>query len=391
MAITSNSRDRAKGKLFLGCFFTVFMLFGLGMSAVFLWPLVNIVQAKNWRATPCRILSSKVGTHSGSKGGSTYSVDVTYEYFVDDQRYVGTRYKFMGGSSSGYEGKKEIVDRLRPGTATTCYVNRRDPNDAVIERGFTADIFFGGIPLVFAAIGAGGLFGVFVYKPGRPKPGASPGLPAAEAPPGKSGTALKTSTSPFMRFGCALFFALFWNAIVSVFVVQCISGWSSGSGDGCMTAFLVPFVLVGLGVIVLVGYTFLALFNPRPSLKLSSSTVALGDSIEVEWETTGNLSRVKSFTISLEGREEATYRRGTSTATDKSTFMKIVLVDSSNGNELRRGRAQFTIPPDSMHSFKSRNNKFLWVLSVKGDIPRWPDIGEEYPIEVLPHRGKGRA
>src|SRR5260221_4986637 len=229
MAITQTSRDKTKGRRFLGCFFTVFMLFGLGMSGVFLYPLGQIVQARNWREVPCTILTSKVESHSSSKGGPTYSVEVTYEYEVEAQRHVGKRSKFMSGSSSGYDGKKEIVDRLSPGTKTICYVNKHDPDDAVIERGFTGDILFGFIPLIFALIGAGGLFGVFVYKGRAPVPGAAPGLPAAPvtgmAP--KGATTLKTSTSPVMRFGCSLIFALIWNGIVSIFVVENISKWRS--------------------------------------------------------------------------------------------------------------------------------------------------------------------
>jgi hypothetical protein len=177
MAITPSSKDQSKGKFFLGCFFTIFLLFGLGMSAIFLWPIVQVYQASNWRPTPCTILNSQVASHSGSKGSSTYSVEVRFRYVVDDKEYVGTRYKFMSGSSSGYDGKKEIVDRLSPGTQATCYVNRRDPADAVIERGLTGDIFFGCIPMVFALIGGGGLVGVSVFK-GRKRPaGATPGLP----------------------------------------------------------------------------------------------------------------------------------------------------------------------------------------------------------------------
>ncbi|HVR86994.1 MAG TPA: DUF3592 domain-containing protein, partial [Planctomycetota bacterium] len=134
MAITKTGKDLAKGRRFLGCFFSVFLIFGLGLSAVFLYPLVQIVQATNWREVPCTILASHVQTHSGTKGGSTYSVEVSYEYVLDDQRHVGTRYKFMSGSSSGYSGKKAIVDQLKPGTQTVCYVSKRDPGDSVIER-----------------------------------------------------------------------------------------------------------------------------------------------------------------------------------------------------------------------------------------------------------------
>src|SRR5262249_14438753 len=158
----------------------------------------------------------------------------------------------------------------------------------------------------------------------------------------------------------------------------CISGWSSGHGDGCLTVFLIPFVGIGLVLLGLVGYTLLALFNPRPSLKLSSTSVALGDEVEVEWSTEGNVDRVRSCSITLEGREEATYKRGTSTATDKSVFARIELMTSTKGRDLRRGKAKFTIPSDTMHSFKSSNNKIVWSIRVKGEIPRWPDIGEEF-------------
>ena len=153
-----------------------------------------------------------------------------------------------------------------------------------------------------------------------------------------------------------------------------------------MTLFIIPFELVGLGLIVLVVYYFLALFNPRPTLRVTPALAALGDAVEVEWETNGNVDRVRSFTILLEGREEATYRRGTSTSTDKNTFATIEIARSSRGKDLRRGRVKVAIPADTMHSFKSSNNKFVWNFQVKGDIPRWPDVNEEYPFEVLPQR-----
>jgi hypothetical protein len=154
---------------------------------VFLWPIVEIVQARNWRETSCTILSSEVQTHSGSKGSRTYSVAVSYEYFVDDQRYVSTRYKFMGGSSSGYDGKAEIVQRLGPGTKTVCYVNKHNPADAVLERGFPPS--FRVHPVIFAVIGAGGLYGTFVYKGSRSRSrrrrGAARGGPRDEEPVGR--------------------------------------------------------------------------------------------------------------------------------------------------------------------------------------------------------------
>lgn len=379
----ASKRDRS-GKRVAGCVCFFFMLFGLGFSLIFLWPMVEIFQARNWRETPCTILTSEVASHRGSKGGSTYSVAVTYEYFVEDQRYTSDRYKFMGGSSSGRSGKEEVVQRLPPGTTTVCYVNRRNPSEAVIERGFTADLLFGLIPLVFVLIGAGGLFLVFFHKGKLRSPHARPSMPAPKAPEptaparGPKGK-LKASTSPGKRFGCVTLIAAFWNGIVSVFV------FGDGSGDGCTMLFMIPFVLVGLGLIGFMGYCFLALFNPRPTLRMSGEA-ALGEPFDIEWEVTGNTAKMKLFTITLEGREEATYRRGTTTATDKSVFASIELVRITHSKEMRRGRAKAAVPAGTMHSFQSKNNKFIWELKVAGEIPRWPDVSEDYAIDVKPQR-----
>jgi Protein of unknown function (DUF3592) len=392
MSVTGSESASAKkarqGRLGLGCFFSVFLMIGLTATLfMFVIPVIQILGARNWRATPCVILKSEVGTHSGSKGGRTYSIDVTYEYTVEEQRYVSSRYHFIPGSSSGYDGKKAVVDRLPPGTAATCFVNKRDPSEAVLERGFTGDLFYGLIPMIFALIGGGCLLGVFVFKRPlvRKKSGTMAAAPTTTA--AKSGGAtLKASASPGGRLGCSLGVALFWNAIVSVFFFQVVSGWIKGQPDGCTTLFIIPFLLVGLGLIVYVGYCFLALFNPRPVLRVTPGSAALGDSVEVEWETSGNVDRVRAFSIVLEGREEASYRRGTSTSTDKSTFATIELVRSPRGKDMRRGRVKVAIPSDSMHSFKSSNNKIVWSFQVKGDIPRWPDVNQEFPFEVLPQR-----
>jgi len=373
-----------KNKRFLGCFFTVFMLAGLGFSSFFIWPIVELLQARGWRETPCTILTSEVKTHSDSDG-STYSVEVTYEYLVNDQSYTSSRYKFMRGSSSGYQGKKAIVDRLSPGTKTVCYVNRRNPSEAVIERGFTGDLLFGLIPLVFVAVGAGGLFGVFLYQ-GKPKSPHARGAASVAAAPSKDEKGvLKSSTSPGARLGCAIVIATFWNGIVSIFVVQMVDGWIKGNGDGCGTVFMIPFVLIGLGLLVFVGYSFLALFNPRPRLRMHGEP-ALGETIEIEWEIRGNCDRMTRFAILLEGREEATYRRGTRTTTEKSIFESIELAAITRSKDMRRGKVKASIPAGSMHTFKSNSNKFIWHLQVNGEIPRWPDVSEEYEIEMKPQR-----
>jgi hypothetical protein len=126
------------------------------------------------------------------------------------------------------------------------------------------------------------------------------------------------------------------------------------------------------------------MFNPRATITVSASSAALGEMVELEWEMSGNVDRIRVFTVLFEGREEATYRRGTTTSTDKSVFETIELAKITEPRDMRRGKVKVMIPMDTMHTFKAGNNKVLWHFQVKGDIPRWPDVDESFQFEVLP-------
>ena len=104
-------------------------------------------------------------------------------------------------------------------------------------------------------------------------------LAAADAGP----IVLKPSASPLGKLIAITFVCLFWNGIVSVFVWQASKGWRTGNPDGCLTVFLIPFVLIGLLLIWSVFHQFLALFNPRPRLALSSRSIPLGGSASLDW------------------------------------------------------------------------------------------------------------
>ena len=96
------------------------------------------------------------------------------------------------------------------------------------------------------------------------------------------------------------------------------------------------------------------------------------------------LQSVQRMHLFVEGREEAVYRRGTDTYTDRNTFAVLDITDLQSRDAMLSGNARLTIPPDTMHSFEAGNNKILWFLVAKGEIPIWPDLKEEYPLVVLP-------
>jgi hypothetical protein len=198
---------------------------------------------------------------------------------------------------------------------------------------------------------------------------------------------LKPRHSPIVKFFGAIFIALFWNGIVSVFLVQVVGGFRRGDPSWGLTLFMTPFVIVGLGLLGLIVYQFLAMFNPRPTLELSSASIPLGGAAELGWRLSGRTRRVREFVVTLRGTEEATYRRGTDTRTDTNTFYEMELYKTSNAMEIAAGRVGVVLPQETMHSFEADNNKIVWNLDIRGDIRRWPDVKESFKITVVPAAG----
>jgi uncharacterized protein DUF3592 len=396
----SSLATASTGTKFMACFFAVFLIVGLGtFHGFFVRPMAKIIDARGWMETPCVVVSSEVRSHRGDDS-TTYSVDILYSYTVNGKEYKSNRYHFMGGSSSGYRGKAEIVNRHPPGARAVCYVNPRDPTDAVLRRGFTNDLWLGLIPLPFVLVGAGGI--LFALRAARRGEATTPELrwlPNEARPSGVTGwsapampdttssrgpVVLKPSASPWTKLIGSIFFAAFWNGIVSVFVFQAFQGWQKGRPEWFLIVFLIPFVLIGLVIIGAVGYFLLALFNPRPVLTVNSKAVPLGGTLDLQWRLSGRVHAVQRLRLYLEGREEATYRRGTSSCTDKEVFATVELADVTSQNEKRAGQCRVTVPADLMHSFESGNNKIVWSLNIHGDIRWWPDVKEEFPLVVLP-------
>lgn len=394
----SSSRGRA-GRIVFGLIVTAMGMLAL---ALLIGPvLLGAVRSRNWVARPCVIVASQVDVHSSNKG-STYRVKARYRYEWDDREYAGDRYNWSTAYTAGRSGKQEIVDRLRPGTETTCFLNPANPAESVLNRGLGWDAAFGLIPLVFVIIGLAILFFAFRSRsaaisdaaagrggrmpsrfgaPGRAASGGAAILPIPNYDRGPM--ELRPEGSPGKRLVFLVIFAVIWNGFIGCFLRFGIFGSGrTGAFDACGAVFMIPFVLVGLAVIVGVIYSLLALKNPRPTVTLSKSIVRLGDSVEVRWKVDGRTDRISVLNLTLEGREIATYRRGTNTSTDKHVFAKVDIAHITRPIEIAGGRATLRVPEKSMPSFQSANNRIQWALVIHGDIPYWPDMKEEFTIDV---------
>jgi len=377
----------------------LFMLVFLGGGSAafcgfFLRPAFEIMSARSWPAVPCMVISSEVRSYSGK--GTTYSVNIFYSYEVKGRAFKSNTYGFMGGSSTGYAGKQAVVARNPPGTRTVCYVNPAEPTEAVLERGFTPDMWFGLIPLLFMAVGGAVLFSAVRQRRRNALAagaaaragvfsGSAHAVPAAYSSGGlPDRLVLKPAESPWVMFVGAIFLCLFWNGIVSVFVLEAVSRWRSGHPEWGLMLFLIPFVAIGSIFIGAVVYCFMALFNPRPHLTVTPGAVPLGGTLQVQWHLTGRAGILQNLRLRLEGREEATDNSGRYAKSANSVFADLEIASITTPREMQSGEARLTVPAGLVPSFAAPNNKILWSIRVHGRIAYWPDLKEEFPVTVLP-------
>jgi hypothetical protein len=391
-------QPRTIGTLFFGIFFLVG--FGVAYPMLFL-PLAGVIQARGWAEVPCVVERSQIIRHesSDSKGGPTYSVDILYRYEFQDRSWRSSRYCFLGGSSGGYSGKQAIVAAYPPGHKATCWVNPADPSSAVLNRGLTIGMLAGLVPILFMAIGAGGMF--FSWKKLAPASGlplSAASVHAAPAPASPHARAdgqwilLAPMESPVKKLASIAIMAVVWNGMTAggAYLFTRDAGGQGTSMWGAILFFAV-FALIGVFLLVAAAGQALALANPRPKLHVSNDCIPLGGRASLKWTLVGHAGHVRRLRITLEGVEEAIYWRRSgkdgqdrTKTVERSTFCRQPVFESTSAASIAEGQVEVVVPAATMHGFTAPHNRVFWQLRVHGDIPLWPDVDETFGIGVEP-------
>jgi len=186
--------------------------------------------------------------------------------------------------------------------------------------------------------------------------------------------------------GCILGFALFW---LGFSVLWTVMAWRSGAGLGAL--FGIPFILIGIVMIVGAFWRTIASVKVAPpAIHVSKERVRIGENFSVTYEQSFRMpSEVLDSKVELIFRESATYQQGTDTRTD--THEEVIDFFESPAKRFERGEKShesgtFEIPKDAMHTFNQSKNKLQWFVRVDVDVQGWPDMVEEYEIQVLPER-----
>jgi hypothetical protein len=149
------SRRDALARTILNAFAWGIMIVG-GVVTFFTFglPAIRVLSAQFWAATPCTIVSS--GYREGTLGTarhSEYVPVITFAYTVAGQSYQAARYDLSNAPDMRLHDIEDVLRQFPARARRTCYVNPRDPSDAVLTRGAWRSLTIGLAPIVFFAAG----------------------------------------------------------------------------------------------------------------------------------------------------------------------------------------------------------------------------------------------
>ncbi len=119
-----------------------------------------------------------------------------------------------------------------------------------------------------------------------------------------------------------VFFALFWNGIVSVFVVGLLSGTAEVQGDVKLLPYLlIPFILVGIGMF---GAALYLMFG-RQEIRISGGTCAF-------WRGISGLGFARRFKLA-DVQDLSVEERSTYVVNGRPVYAYVLAVTLRNGDE----------------------------------------------------------
>ncbi len=397
-------------------FFALFFLIGCGALAATIVFLV----VPEWRVNhefvkaQCVVLDKRLGETDGGP-------EIHIKYRAEGKDYVIWTYDIHGAYSGGLAGKQAIldqfvVDKENPKTYD-CWYDPLDPQNAVLVRGYQWWVWLAFLlPISFLAIGGGGMIYRVLHwgksaerravmaqrTQGRNLLSANgaqrtefPNIPDDSNITNSPGTRLRyrlpIGTSPGWALFGILLVCVFWNAVVSVFVVMAVRGHLRGEPDWFLTLFTIPFVLGGIALIFLFFRQLLITTGVGATrVEISAHPLHPGQQCRLLVSQSGRL-RVNSLDVLLVCQEEATYRQGTNTRTE-TREVHSQNVFRQEGFEVRPGvpfesECELIVPAEAMHSFKADHNEIQWRVVVKGDVAGWPDYRRSFPVIVHPGQG----
>ena len=344
----STLKERVVPAIFGLVFFAVgILLFGFGVKNYF----EEEKAAGTWVSAPCKIVSAKIESSRGSKGGTTYSPKIVYEFSVGGKIRCGDDiFMSMNSSSSDYDKEKQRLQKYKK--ASICWYNPENPEESALMRPegglslkkLILPLF--GLPFIIVGgvVFVGFAFCGFFKKREAAKRAAKPlGV-------------LELCGSPKSEAAGAVLFAALWNLLV--FIVG--AGFcSDGMPSLFVVVFLSVFALVGIIAAFIAIRNVLRIFNPRYEVSLfPAGTLRPNDFARLEWRVAGG-NPAKSASLKAElVRLEKTGWVVNGAPKEKATET-VPVFETMSRTEIVSGMCEFRVP-ENINSGK-------WVLRISGE------------------------
>lgn len=243
--------------------------FALGFSAAgififtseFLTPYLESKQAQNWTQVEATVIKSKI-----KRNDDSYNIALKYHYKFQDNKYTGDRFELStAGRNFSTDTYKETAKNYPKGSKIPIWVNPQNPQQSVYKRGMVTTNWIA-LPfsIPFITIGACALcYILFNNAALRIQNRARKEI--AQLASRHSATQIHNalidpefgrhphSEITFLKHNHILnslgllFLILFWNGIVSVFLIFNISMHIAGESFAYLISiFLIPFACVGI-------------------------------------------------------------------------------------------------------------------------------------------------
>jgi len=386
--------------------------------------------------TTCLVLDKRVG-ETVRNGASLYRPEVQVEYRVEGTPYRVWSYplpsvfaplthsdsKAQAESlySPGRADKQAIVNEFIINREYYCWYDPQSPEVVLLVQGYYWGLWLALIvPISFVVLGGAGVTHSLLYattsaerravltrRAGRMELFDAPQTPSEEYPNIPDGSTITDSPGTTLtyrlpiRTSSAWILVLLgascviWNVLVAISAGYAINNHLEGRPDWVLPVFLIPFVLVGIGMTVYFVYRLLVANGIGPTLiEISDHPLVPGRLYQIFISQSGGL-RLKSFSVRLVCEEEATYRQGTDIRVQRCLVHDQELVQHTD-LEIRRGtpfevRCELQMPERAMHSFRSNHNEIRWKLLVEGRLPRWAGFHRDFAVIVHPGEGRDEA
>lgn len=400
----------------------LFSFIFLAAGVVGFYLLLTQLVLPEWRAShrfvehTCEILASDIRSDVDDNV-TRYWPQLSIRYKVDEKSYEAWTYQVSPDYSNDRDESQQIVDQFEIGAEYPCWVDPDDPNTVVLVQSFRWWLWLLLLlPASFIVIGGGGVLFALLHSSTSAERRAALAKKAADIDlfddadsrgvdypkvpdcshltdsPGTELTyRLPVDISPGWKLFGMLAMAVFWNGVVILGCFGVTRGFIDGKGQWMPMLFLIPFVLIGIGIIVMfIRQVLITTGIGATRVEISDHPLLPCQEYEVFLSQAGRM-KFNSLKMLLVCVEEATYQQGTDTRTATETVYRETVYEEANF-EIQPGRAfehhcKVRLPASAMHSFKSDHNEIRWSLIIQGDVARWPDYERRFPLIVYPGKG----